>query len=308
MRSPLVREDSLSPLALQERLATTVGLGKRARLRVAAAGDGCGCGAALGAREAVDGWHLAGEQAHLDYASRCPRCSGFWQPLLLVRLGDDTSAHDGRAAAPLGELEESDEASSDPALPAAIRVKSRGDETHESADAVDGELSCPFLSPSLLLQELAMVTQNASGQHGQRALADGWLRCRNLFPSLFWNLCWHFAPEGLLPLVPHFRLRLAPMEAAPAEASTPQDDPASPASKPYELQLVHCAEEDCAGPLSEGVSPPPSFWQSVQGQASNGNGEGEVGEAFMGWVDAYGHFWTGLGAVAAAKATSVESP
>lgn len=292
-RSPLTSEEGLSPRALQERLATAVGLGKRARLRVAAAGDGCGCGGTLGAREAVEGWHLAGDEARLDYASRCPRCAGLWQPLLLVRLGDDFSAPNG-AAASLGGLDESGEAGS--AVPTSSRTRRRVDETHESADAIDGELSCPFLSPTLLLQELAMVTQNASGQDGQRALADGWARCRHLFPSLFWNLCWHFAPEGLLPGVPHFRLRHVPVDTASAEASPPHDAASPPATRQYELQLMHCAEDDCAGPVVAEGGAPASLWPFMQTDTLHTSGGGKVGEAFGGWVDSNGHFRTRLGA------------
>ncbi|KAL3922526.1 MAG: hypothetical protein SGPRY_004530, partial [Prymnesium sp.] len=60
--------------------------------------------------------------------------------------------------------------------------------------------------------ELTVLLNSASGR---RAFSDGWRLSRHLFPSVFWNLTWHLAPEGLLSMLPHFELCPVRYQAQP---------------------------------------------------------------------------------------------
>ena len=242
-------------------------------------GNGCGCGAELGPREAIEGWHLAGEEADFRYASKCARCSAPWQPLLIIRLGDSPIASASEPATGAMALDLSDEAATT-SCPRAFK-----DGTRETGDLRGGELSCPFLSPEMLLQEIAMITQNANAQYGQRALAEGWRRCRNLFPSLFWNLCWHFAPEGLLRLLPHFQLQHMPAESEPSARRS--------APPLYELKLIRCVEENLQACAADGDGLA-GIWPPLQAPHVQSTGSLHEDERtnFGGWVDAFGHFRT----------------
>ena len=56
----------------------------------------------------------------------------------------------------------------------------------------------------LLLRELEGLVETS---RERSTLRRGWSRARHLFPSVFWSLCWHAAPAGLLErLLPHFEL------------------------------------------------------------------------------------------------------
>ena len=144
-----------------------------------------------------DSYHCAAGVA-LEYSSSCPQCGHRWYPLIDISLSGPMSEE---RAAEMTDLMAA-EAADAPGV------------TDESADATS--VQCHFLSPSLLLQEVVVALQSA---HGQRALSEGWTVCRDMFPSLYWNLCWHLGPEGLLRSLPHFKL--APVRAP--DAATTDD-------------------------------------------------------------------------------------
>ena len=146
-----------------------------------------------------------------------------------------------------------------------IRISTTGD-----------NVECPFLSPNLLLQEISMLHQLELGAHGRQALGDGWRECRRLFPSIFWNLCWYLAPQGLLQSLPHFRLR--PLPPTPSRTS------------PGEILMLfdpNLAVGTSERTLLDCTSPVP-----FPNKSSNDDDAIEADDDidFGGWIDEGGHF------------------
>ena len=154
------------------------GDGGGARRATLCIGNTCArCGAEMGAAEVVTGWFARSERDGHDYGCECPRCNEPWQPLLTVTLQRLRE----------GSLSQGDGASCG---------KGAGEETIE----------CPLLSPVLLLRELEALVETS---RDRSTLRHGWSRARHLFPSVFWSLCWHTAPVGMLEqLLPQLELRV----------------------------------------------------------------------------------------------------
>ena len=169
----------------------------------------------------------------VGYGSTCPHCAEPWQPTLQIEISTRgrgaPAAARSTAAIGWGGADAADDAAG-----------GRHATSRES-------LSSPLLSPTLLLQAIATthplipvcvliivdecvpeylamsgderalpaqeIEVALQSVHGQHALGRGWRRARTQFPSIFWNMCWHLASEGLLPLLRHFELddtRLSP--------------------------------------------------------------------------------------------------
>ena len=211
--------------------------GSRRAARLSVSSRCTECRTKLTAADAVAGWFASRDDA--GYSSRCPACETEWQPELTVELSPPLTplaAGDGGDAPPIVRTETSSDAPSmteaEAAANAADAAEARaalrrwdpaadgsGAAPEPPVEGDTGEVSVsavPFLSPALLLQELAMLLQH---NRGKRACADGWRQCRLVFPSVFWNLCWHLAPEGLLPLLGHFRAQPPRAVAASAAAA-----------------------------------------------------------------------------------------
>ena len=130
-------------------------------------------------------------------------------------------------------------------------------------------------APAPLAQEIEVALQSV---HGQHALGRGWRRARTQFPSIFWNMCWHLASEGLLPLLRHFEL---------------DDTRLSPNGY---IEVVHAPRRAAAGPVLPPLPPPPSAEAGSSAtlprepEEALPEGGGEVD--FRGWVDAAGCFRT----------------
>jgi hypothetical protein len=160
------------------------------------------CNAALGATDTTAGWFARHERDTTDdanYGCECPRCGANWQPTLLVSL---VSTADLTFAA---QSADATDGGADDVEDGAAESSTHGADT----------LTCPLLSPRQLLRELEALLESSRDRH---TLREGWMRMRHLFPSVFWSLCWHAAPAGLLPrLLPH--LELEPISSARGDAA-----------------------------------------------------------------------------------------
>ena len=244
--------------------------------------------------------HTQLTQVEVGYGSTCPHCAEPWQPTLQIEIstrGRGAAAARSTAAIGWGGADAADDAAG-----------GRKATARES-------LSSPLLSPTLLLQaiatthplipvcvliivdecvpeylamsgdERALLAQEIEvalqSVHGQHALGRGWRRARTQFPSIFWNMCWHLASEGLLPLLRHFEL---------------DDTRLSPNGY---IEVVHAPRRAAAGPVLPPLPPlppPPSAEAGssaclpVEPEEALLEGGDEVD--FRGWVDAAGCFRT----------------
>ena len=156
----------------------------------------------------------------------------------------------------------------------------RGKETAEAVDGAAGVLvECPLLSPPLLLREIESLVESS---RDRSILADGWMSARHLFPSVFWSLCWHAAPAGLLEqLLPHLELRALsiPEHGEPFVLWHP--DGGSEWEGDHDM-------DDLVGRVS-GTSLDAVDEASDDGATSGEHGDAAPGVSFDGWVRG-GHF------------------
>ena len=121
-----------------------------------------------------------------------------------------------------------------------------------------------------------MLLQLEAGSEGRLALSDGWDECRRLFPTIFWNLCWHLDPDDLLPSLKHFRLR-----------SVGRRDEGSEPLSEVMLEFVPAARTrwTTVPALAAPAAPSPP-----QAEASPTTKGASLVFDFGGWVDAAGRF------------------
>lgn len=260
-----------------------------ARIATLDVGNVCsGCGAALAALDAVRGWLERSEIDGLGYCCECPRCKEPWQPLLRIRM----------RRLPPGALGGEGKGEGD-----GVGERARAGEVEPEKKDLAGEvlLECPLLSPPLLLREIESLVESS---RDRSTLRDGWMSARHLFPSLFWSLCWHAAPIGLLQrLLADFELTPLQTIALEAEGEDRAESSAlillhscatsTVVPAPFERHLRQEGQQNA--PPIPAPTPAPAASESISAESDAASAADTTTGAppppdFGEWVAASGHF------------------